>query len=111
MTIEATFENASLISPRTCCFAALSIVCSCCARVARIDPGKATTLSRWRIERVARDREVAWCHSSPQAASEGTRPKLGTEDPRRLLRRGLISTSVVQYLSSLGDGRAVLNTS
>src|ERR1700704_745035 len=108
MTIEATFANASLISPRTCSFAALSIV-------APVACPKPTTLSNGRLERVARDPRcapAAWHHLSPQAASDG-RPTTwpepwGGRGHRRLLRRGFgiwISRSVGGLLRLDGHGR------
>src|SRR5213078_528478 len=81
MTIEAMLENASLISPRTCSFAALSIVCSCCPRT---KPGRQKNANplELQIERVARD-EVAWGRSSPQAASDDHRVIAGFFDGGR----------------------------
>src|SRR4051812_21766112 len=79
MTIEVTFANDSLISPRTCSFAALSMMLLC-SRYPDRGAGyrgeeNATTLSRCR-SRGSRATSSRGHHSSPQAASDAL-PGLG----------------------------------
>src|SRR5690348_9324560 len=101
MTIEATFANASLISPSTCSFAALSIV-------APVACPKPTTLSNGRIERVAHGplALAAWHRSSPQAASDGHRHGIhGRMDVAGFFDGGWY---LVQSFSRWAPGRARL---
>src|SRR6185369_2472601 len=99
MTIEATFWNASLISPRTCSFAALSMV-FLCSVFPRLVARKANNPLDVQIERVARDDVVAWHHSSPQATSDA-------RGRRRLLRRGLVCSGSVGCWLQVDAGRVL----
>src|SRR5689334_19445298 len=109
MTIEATFANASLISPSTCSFAALSIVAPVawpetdnpldradregCARP-RCAPGRGTA----RLRRLLRTARLA-TH--------------GRTDVAGFFDGGWVSGSVVQWVGSWAGkamGRAVVTT-